>query len=160
MMVRPGEYVSTDGMVVVASSHDPDRTKLPDFDPTFRIISQSFFKRIYNCGHRAGRKFRVEIYGYKSKLICQTNLCPTCFIETERKKIIRCALCGLPIFPGHPVAVLSTRSHNLRMDIATKDGDDGVIACLRSECCPTGGMFSGHWTGEKVQGIDWSKYAV
>ncbi len=136
--------VSTPSGLKVAVSAGPARKKLPQSEDECRIVRQMDAQRDYNCGHSGAEQFVVSIYGLHTKEVDQKERCPDCFLEWMKGMCIRCALCGLPIFPGEGVALYGGGG-GLRLDIATRVGDS-VIGCLRWDCCPSGGFFAGHWT--------------
>jgi hypothetical protein len=116
--------------------------------PTDIIVVSNCAEKIrnYKCGHRGPVWFALNTYGAESKKIGSSKTCPDCTIGILRQMVIRCALCGLPIFPGEGVALYSRASSQYK-SIATKVGKN-FIGCLRWECCPSGGFYAGHWTGE------------
>ena len=138
--------ISPDGMRVFASSSEPDREKLPPSDDKCEIIYRSWWCRTYHCGHRDARVFRIRAFGVETKKIRQKERCAECFLQHVREKVIRCALCGLPIFPGDPVALYHRKSEGLQFEVASFTEKDAAIGCLRWDCCPCGGFFAGHWT--------------
>ncbi len=134
----------------------PARSSLPAPIRTCSIIKRSFFERDYACGHRDSRAFRLNIFGMETGTIRQKDLCPNCQIEDGKKKIIFCALCGLPIIPGNGVAIYDDDNEGIRPD-ATHIGKS-VLGYLRWECCPGGLLFAGHWTTEGFKPYDFKKH--
>lgn len=104
----------------------------------------------YMCGHRGPRIYTLSVYGQLSDEIRNFDLCPGCFIQHIAEATIRCASCGLPIFPGDGVALYHQSSDGLDLSVATKVRDH-VIGCLRRDCCPSGDFFAGHWSGKKFK---------
>lgn len=117
--------------------------------------------RFMLCGHDGPGEADVSFYGRKGTLGVPDDLseeregslvahmsCPRCRFEELKKLLIRCVLCGEAIMPGDPVALYWKRSggitrENKRMGTMV---DGHYIGCLKSDCCPSGGFFSGHWT--------------
>lgn len=141
-----GKPIHSHGMRIIASTSEPDPSKLPTPTKECKVLWRSFFKRTYACGHRDSRRFRVSVFGKETKVIKQNATCPACFIEETKKHTIFCALCGLPIMPGDPVALYDDDNDNIR-DEATHLGNS-VLGCLRWNCCPTAGFLAGCWTKE------------
>jgi hypothetical protein len=104
----------------------------------------------YKCGHSAPGKYFINLYGDRFGEFDDEQDCPDCLLVKILAVTIRCALCGLPIVPGRPVAVYSPRSKGLRLDIATRDGNS-VLGCMRWDCCPSGAFYAGHWTGTALK---------
>ncbi len=61
-----------------------------------------------------------------------------------KKHAIHCALCGLPIHPGDPVALYSDGPQTL--SCATELEEGVVIGCLRFDCCVSAGFLAGVWS--------------
>lgn len=53
--------------------------------------------------------------------------------------------CGLNIYPGSGVVVYNVEGGFIRDAFRTPGG--GYLGCLRMKCCPSGGLFAGHWMG-------------
>jgi len=106
----------------------------------------------YGCGHTSWRDFHGvfygESYGPASKKRGR-DTCPECVLAKTLSLSIRCALCGLVIMPGAPVALYAGPTSSFRKSCATKH-EGQFVGCLRWDCCPSGGFFAGHWDGEKV----------
>jgi len=136
-------------MVVLASFGGEDCKSLPPSTDEFEVSERGYFTRKYKCGHRGSRWFVLSTYGLKTSKIRRKKACPECFLERARQEIIRCALCGYPIAPGHPVALYGITSEGVRPDATVVR--DAVVGCLSMSCCPSGGFFAGHWTGIGVQ---------
>lgn len=141
---------SPDGMTIVARAGYEDEPLPPSTDE-FEISERGFFTRRYRCGHRGSWWFILSTYGMKTKKIWQNKECPDCYLEGAKKIIIRCALCGYPIAPGHPVALYDPSSEGIRPDATIIQQYNGVVGCLSSRCCPSGGFFAGNWTGSGVK---------
>jgi hypothetical protein len=151
-----GEHVYLpDGgkLELVASTHAPDRSKLPPVSEVSEITWRSWWKKDYPCGHRDARKFILTVKGVKSVKIVGSDKCPVCALREFVETTIRCALCGLPIFQGEPVALIGKDCDGVRAD-AVHSGDNAVI-CMRMDCCPSGGLFCGHWDGKDIKPIKW-----
>ncbi len=142
--VPPPNLTTPSGLRVVASVGGGQR-KLPQSEDECRVVQCAGDRRDYACGHAGAERFAVSIYGERTKEVEQEERCPECFVAWMRGFCIRCALCGLPIFPGEGVALYAPRGEGLRLDIATRV-EDSVIGCLRWDCCPSGGFFAGYWT--------------
>ncbi len=140
-MARP---IHSMGLQVIASSRTPDPSKLPKPTQECKVLWRSWFKRDYKCGHRDSRRFRVSMFGMETKKLSQHEQCPQCFMEEVKKHTIFCALCGLPIMPGDGVALYDDDNDGIRENATHID--NFVIGCIRWECCPSGGFFSGYWT--------------
>lgn len=109
-----------------------------------------FFWKQYQCGHRGPCWFKLSTWGEETKKIKNRERCPSCMLELFKKVMIRCAVCGHHIAPGDPVALYSTTSKDLRVEIATILDEKTVVGCMRLDCCPSNDFFAGHWDGEKV----------
>ncbi len=104
----------------------------------------------YACGHDGPTRFKMDFWG---EPIGQGDAsekmppkCQECLIAEIRLDLIRCCLCGYSIGPGDKVALYNYGT--FRTD-ATKVGEGEraqFVGCLRSDCCPSGGFFGGHWT--------------
>jgi len=104
----------------------------------------------YKCGHAGARKFTVFAHGmsispHNDRMY---DFCPECFLKKARREIIKCARCGLPIFPGQGVALYPKQHaiHHNGIGIV----EDSVVACLREECTDAV-LFSGYWTGNEYE---------
>lgn len=147
--------IGPNGETIIASTHHPDPTLLPQTNDEFCWEAKpkwlGWLTRRYKCGHRGPRRFEFRFYGVQFRRSEGLKFCPDCLIERARKEVIRCALCGLPIVPHAPIALYRADSEGVRPD-ATKIGNN-VVGCLRWECCPSAGFFVGHW-GEDGKSID------
>lgn len=129
---------------------------MPESTDTFAVTEIRGQEVDYKCGHRQPSQYTFDLYGQKIELspegLEQRELCANCDLAELKKITIRCASCGFVIMPGHPVA-LYVDDPNIfkKRDWITKV-EQSVIGCLRWGCCPSGGFFAGHWTGEKFQG--------
>lgn len=141
------------GLQVIASATSgvKESKKLEMAPDKCFISALGFFWRQYQCGHRGPRWFKISTWGEETKKIKNPQRCPDCMLEYFKKVLIRCAVCGRHIAPGDPVALYSTISKDLRIEIATMVDKETVVGCLRRGCCPSGGFFAGHWDGEKVR---------
>lgn len=139
------------GLQVIASAtsggREPRELKMAS-DKCF-VSALGFFWRKYECGHRGPRWFRISTWDEETKKIRNRERCPDCMLVYHLRVVIRCAVCGRYIAPGDPIALYSTSSKGLRVEIATMANDSSVIGCMRIGCCPSGGFFAGHWNGEK-----------
>jgi hypothetical protein len=147
--------ISPDGLVCVASTREPDRSKLPAAHDRFEAVPLTEKRAQYKCGHEDFAKFKLDIYGeaveLNDKFWKERPECSTCHIARMKPFIPRCALCGLPIYPGDGVAVYAYARQFKKKPWVYRVGPDGeaVLGCTRWECCPSGGFFAGHWDGEK-----------
>lgn len=140
------DIVSADGFRVVASA-GPPRQPLPPYTHRVEISSRSrWFPRRYDCGHRGARRFSLHVFGENVDPLRQKELCPECFVAWVKQYTIHCALCGLPIYPGAPVALYNDSQKML--SCATEHSEGVVVGCLRFDCCPSAGFFAGHWSEE------------
>ncbi len=156
----PGSGLQTTDGMEVAVSVGPKRDPLPPSNNFIALESSSKKTRISKCGHVGPRTFHLNIYGIRSvEFNAKKVECPTCITARIKKEVIQCAVCGLPIGPGEGVALYSMVGPGIRKDIATYV-DGAVIGCLRWNCCPSGGFFSGHWTENGFAPIDWKKHEL
>lgn len=147
-----------DGMIIYGCSDEPPNpSNLPQPTDECKVTKRNWFHRDYFCGHRDAWWFHVSMFGVETKRICQTEFCPECWMENEKKHIIFCALCALPIFPSHLVTLYDDDNDGL-LPIAHRVGNY-VIGCARQDCC-YGANIDGYWTGEGFESlfssnIDW-----
>ena len=138
------DIISADGFRVVASA-GPPREPLPPHNNRIEITTQArWFPKRYDCGHVGARWFSLHVFGEDVGKIRQTELCAECFVAWVKRHTIHCAMCGLPIFPGSPIALYEDNQKML--SCATEHSEGVVIGCLRFDCCPTAAFFSGHWS--------------
>ncbi len=104
----------------------------------------------YKCGHTAHERFTLDFYGIEAaptdERLAERADCPDCEIERVRRTSIRCALCGHVILPGEPVALYVDDRKLFKKEAWKTLADGHVVGCMRWDCCPSGGFFSGHWT--------------
>ncbi len=142
------------GLQVTAQAGDlADPSKLPKSTDEVKVVEQADELRMYPCGHEGPASFQLSLYGELWKEMHEEKECPTCWIQRIKKHVIRCALCGLPIFPGEGVAVYHKSSEGLRLKIATYVGKETVLGCMRWDCCPSGGFFGGRWTEQGFKSL-------
>lgn len=127
---------------------------LPKPTDRFEIIPKSDKKVRYKCGHDGWKDYVGHFFGDEmdpSKEMSKSREeCPDCQIASIKPLTRRCALCGLPIMPGSPVALYG--GPNAAFNKAwTTEVDGQAMGCMRWDCCPSGGFFAGHWTGEKFR---------
>ena len=147
--------VTSSGFGVFVQAGDiPDPTKLPKATGEIIVVPKGWglFQKKYSCGHRGPRRFAFNAYGVEVGYNNQEKLCPACALDLAYREIIQCSLCGLSIVPGSPVALYDASSPDLRKDGITFVGEF-AIGCLRWNCCPCGGFFSGHWTRDGFEPI-------
>ncbi len=126
-----------------------------EFKPTSKLTA-----KFTECGHRGPLSFELMIFGkeYAYKISSEHikkvsgedtvgGPCPSCFAEHARQHAIRCCLCGLVIMPGDGVAFYHKDSEGIKKEFA-EFVRVGAIGCMRWECCPSGGFYSGNWTTE------------
>ncbi len=160
---RPGQEPLSEAIIDKSGLLTPDGCSYStiNWEPQSRILVSTDTCQIefspgknknkdYSCGHSAPEKYSINLYGDWFGEFDDEQDCPDCLLAKMLAVTIRCALCGLPIVPGRPVAVYSPRSSGLRLDIATRDGNS-VLGCMRLDCCPSGGHFAGHWTGTALK---------
>lgn len=145
---------TSNGMVVIATTREKNEEEKPAATDDFLFVAQSSESIEYACGHSGPRKFVINLYGQirepNDEFFVERKMCPVCFIDSLRKVTIRCGVCGNAIFPGEPVAAYANNdSFNPKWLTLTPNGS--VIGCLRMDCCPSGGFFAGHWSGERFE---------
>ncbi len=142
---RRRRVVSPGGLVTIT-------LRSPVAKPSDEIVAvpRLSIEKEYACGHIGPALFSLNLYGEERPVPDQGTCCPMCLTAKLREVSIRCALCGLIILPGSPVAVYGLGSEGLRLDIAHRV-DGGVVGCLGWDCCPTTGLFVGHWDGRGIQ---------
>lgn len=131
--------------VVVAAGNVAQPELLPKAHDDIRIERLSRWNRRYRCGHRDARRFMLDVYGQRVSMKSKKELCSTCWCAKIRQHVIRCAACGLPIFPGEGVALYAFDPELFSREKVTFVGES-VIGCTRWDCCPSGGFFAGNWT--------------
>lgn len=144
-------------MGVVASTHEPEQ--MPEPTDTCAVVDVSGPEADYECGHRHPERFALNLYGEKIEMTDEgysaRKFCANCHLAELKKLIIRCAKCGFHIMPGDGVALycydkkLFKKSE--RITFVGEGDEKGVIGCMRWDCCPSGGFFAGHWTGDHFQ---------
>ncbi|MFA6042515.1 MAG: hypothetical protein WC786_02405 [Patescibacteria group bacterium] len=131
--------------VVAAAGAVPQPEKLPTAHDEVKIVQQSEMLRIYSCGHRGSKEYALDIYGQVSQRITDTSDCPMCRVARIKKHTIRCAACGLPIFPGEGVALYAFDGELFDRNKCTFV-KESVLGCMRWDCCPSGAFFAGNWS--------------
>jgi len=126
---------------------------LPEPTDRFEIIPKGDKKVAYRCGHEGPKQYVGHFYGEEMEpspeILKTREKCPDCQMTEMRPLIIRCAQCGLPIFPGAPVALYAGPAAAFTKAWSTMH-EGQYVGCLRWDCCPSGGFFAGHWTGTTV----------
>lgn len=147
------DVVSPEGMRVMCSVQlGGDNESLPESNNRIEVVSSAKKIRKHSCGHRGAKWFTLSVYGEETKKI--KHKCAECCIEELKEVVIRCALCGLPIYPGEGVAIYYKDSGAVVLENPVLVGKDGVIGCLRWDCCPSGGFFAGHWSLDGYQPLE------
>ncbi len=144
-------------MEVVASTYEAK--ELPEPTDICALVDVSGVETDYQCGHRHPDHFAVNLYGEKfcltDKKLAERQLCANCHLEMLKKFAIRCAKCGFAIMPGDGVALYCFNKKLFKktawITLVGDDKEKDVIGCLRWDCCPSGGFFAGHWTGERFK---------
>lgn len=127
-------------------SAGPVPKPLPRSNDEICIVGLSTRKIANECGHDGPQWYQLNMFGLVSDKIDDGKHCPDCLINQLRQHVIRCSLCGLPIFPGNGVALYHESSEGLKhKDVSVRVGES-YIGCLRWDCCPSGGFFAGHWS--------------
>lgn len=108
------------------------------------------------CGHDAPARFRHDFYGTvrepKDEVFEEKEDCGDCMLALNERFVIRCVLCGHAIFPGEPVAAYGDdRRFKKTWKTYADEERTVVIGCMRWDCCPSGGFFSGTWTGRGIK---------
>lgn len=133
------------GVEIVASAggmYDLSASE-PSHDQVFLAKTSWWLTRKYVCGHRGPRSFSLNVFG--SNVQHQGDaFCPDCAITAVRKVAIWCALCGLAIVPGNAVALYKVYSPGVRLFVGVHT-HNGVLGCMRQNCCLNPGLFAGHW---------------
>lgn len=80
--------------------------------------------------------FKVMVSGVEYDLY--STYCPECTTDFLNKYSTICAVCGRPILPGEGVA---------RSTI----GASQPFIHLTFDCCPSGGLYCGHWGKGKLE---------
>lgn len=141
-----------EGTAVIATAREEPSPPL-ELTDTLACVQETGRKAKFACGHRAPRKFKIDFYGEIAEPIAEflkrRVRCGPCEAEHLKKVCIRCALCGRVIRPGQGVAVYAD-DPAYKEAWKTRVGSDknGVLGCLSTDCCPSGGFFAGHWTEE------------
>jgi hypothetical protein len=134
-------------------------TKLP-LPPHIVIVPESEERFTFlRCGHTSFRTYHVEIWGESLRMsevsLAQTEYCPACATKMALlgSKIIRCPLCKKPIFKGEGVTLINFQrfTESNELPEGAERHEDSIIACLRMDCCPSGGCMAGNWDGERFQ---------
>jgi hypothetical protein len=147
-----GALAGVGGFTTVATTRNFRDSRLPKATDTCEVVA-ALKKRVKaKCGRMAPQRFVLSIFGERTRVISSKKSgCPECVTKELTASVIRCALCGLPIWPGQAVGLysISLNKRLLRLNIATKVGDN-AIGCMRWNC-GEGAAFAGHWTGEEIQ---------
>lgn len=128
---------------------------LPPATAEFGVRTLSDKVVSYGCGHDGPLEYLGIFFGQEMRpteaALQKREKCPACVIEPLRQEAIHCALCGLAILPGEPVALYAGPKSAFRKEPGWVVKHDGqAVGCLRCDCCPSGGFFAGHWDGRQV----------
>lgn len=129
----------------------PAKQPLPEPNDAIQAIAPPDMTRKYTCGHSGPERYRLNVYGSLTKNIHGERYCPDCMIQYVRKRTVRCALCGLPIYPDDAVALYHESSEGLPYRDRGHRIESCYLGCLRWDCCPSYGFFAGHWTENGYQ---------
>ena len=136
-------------LIIASAGAGPDPAKLPASNDQIVLAWSSRWQTLHQCGHHGPRAYQLTIFGLTTRKIKDQRFCPDCGIADAKQFIIRCCLCGLPIFPGDPVAIYN--SEHIIKSSYVHSTDDVALGCCRHDCCISLGFFSGHWTPEGFQ---------
>jgi hypothetical protein len=121
--------------------------------PHIKIVPEDEEQFAFRCGHTSFRTYHIKIWDELVKpnefAISQTDYCPECAtkIDLLAFRIIRCPICAKPIFKGYEV-VLVHDDGTCALEGIERHGEH-IIACMRMDCCPCGGLYAGNWNGER-----------
>lgn len=105
----------------------------------------------FPCGHTGPKWFAHDFWGerreIKPEIIIAGEKCGECWLAEMRKLIIRCARCGLPIYPGSGVVRYLNEPGASRDGVHKESG--AALGCMRSNCCDSPFQLSGEWDGQK-----------
>jgi hypothetical protein len=134
-------------------SNEDDALPEPTDEFGIRALSDKTAK--YECGHDGPTEYVGVFFGLEmqpsEEALKAREKCPNCIVELMREDAIHCALCGLPIFRGEPVALYGGPKSAFRKEKGWVVKHHGqAVGCVRWGCCPSGGFFAGHWDGKAV----------
>ncbi len=131
-------------------SLDGGLQSLPKATDRVEVIDRSEGRQVYACGHEDADRFDLELYGERQRFndayFKDKPYCGDCLLKFVMEGSIRCAACGLIIRDDDPVALYSSGDGLGRYPSTLVDGQ--YVGCMRWDCCPSGGFFSGHWTSQ------------
>ncbi len=139
-------FLSKNDGLIVFDSNNSVHVGLADHilvDERFDWKSQQI--HTFECGHTGPTWFYAHVYGLPGDRIDNIDECPSCYVKRLKDQVARCAICGLPIFPGNDVVLYQGDHHKIRYDIATIVNNK-VMGCLRINCCPPFTPLAGSWT--------------
>ncbi|MEK7624963.1 MAG: hypothetical protein AAB467_01275 [Patescibacteria group bacterium] len=135
----------------------------PPLPPESQSDTCSVVKRegpmvVYKCGHRDHERPTFNLYGEIITFTATYNkarrLCTDCILANTLSSIIRCGACGRAIMIGAGVSIRRD-VNRMKKEWQTKvivDGQNGALACTRSDCCPSPEKFLfGYWTGTSIE---------
>jgi len=150
-----------DVLIISASSedHHRDGDELSPATDDFCAVEQEGDPVDYKCGHSYAAKFAMNIYGQIMRPSAgyweKRERCGDCEVNMFRELTRRCGCCGHVIMPDRKVSTYGITPSFRQKDgveiINHQDGSRSVMGCLRMNCCPTGGLYYGTWTGSKVE---------
>lgn len=128
------------------------KTYLPPLDATCEITERGGETVRHECGHVGHQLFKISVWGrpmIEAKQEGSRKFCADCLLVKVREDFIRCAICGEPIWPGQPVAlIVDTMAFSRR---AWRTIIDEQIVCCMGWDCEAGPGFVGHWTGKDIK---------
>lgn len=134
--------------VCTIKSRDTDAGLLDDF----YVQPTSIKRRLYGCGHKGSERFVLHFW--EERLFrpipgfCDPNTCPDCILNKLKHVVIRCARCGLPIYPSDRILLYEVELS--RIEWTTLDGNM-AIGCTRMACLNGATVqAAGIWTGRGI----------
>jgi len=146
------DRVSPHGLESVAAAGNlADATKLPPAKDSVSVIVIESEASTFACKHTGPSRYTLDLYGeVTGEFVAgeENCLCSECMLVKAKEELIRCAACGLPIFPGQGVALYGKGSSLKYVAVGT-GACNSWIGCLRWDCCPSGAFYAGVWQGPK-----------
>jgi hypothetical protein len=132
-------------MQPVAVFGDCDRSRLAPSNDEIVFVEARGDAVTAECGHSSSETLVFNVYGDQVSGDGRCT-CPDCGKAELGRIVIRCALCGLPILPGHAVSIYDIGGEGIQADIAFRVGDDQVLGCNAWDCALPGAV-AGEWHG-------------